>query len=84
MDFKVFQNLKNMKRGHLSPFYNHLSRKRSKLVYLRCKFVSKEGTLFLELVSKTIKLHEIFLSVSVGVHYSYIFIEKVIYILYLR
>lgn len=71
--FKIW---KNMKGGHLCPLYDHLLRNGSKLGYLSCNFVSNEGILFWKWVSKPINLHEIFLSVSMKVHWSYIFIEK--------
>lgn len=41
-----------MKGGHWCPLYNYLFRKRSKLAYLGCNFVSKEGTIFLKWVLK--------------------------------
>lgn len=47
--------------------------------YLSCNYASKEGTLFLKWVSKTIHSHDIFLSLSMEVHWSHIFIEKYMY-----
>lgn len=69
--------MKNMKGGHLCPLYDHLLRNGSKLGYISCNFVSNEGILFWKWVSKPINLHEIFLSVSMKVHWSYIFIENI-------
>lgn len=45
--------------------------------YLSCNYASKEGTLFLKWVSKTIHSHDIFLSLSMEVHWSNISLKNI-------